>query len=94
VALLLVGLPLQALHFGAELLAGFHRRLPLLLSLLPRSTRFFVAFNVLCLAISFGSASMALVRRADFAQARSGGNPSMVCRANSVFDWTCIYVGR
>jgi hypothetical protein len=53
--LLLVGLALQTLHFGEELLTGFHERWPRLLGLAPWSTRFFVTFNLVCLVVWFAS---------------------------------------
>jgi hypothetical protein len=49
--LFLVGLAAQSLHFTEEFLTGFQARFPPLLDLDPWSPNFFVAFNLIWLAV-------------------------------------------
>ncbi len=51
VRLVLLGALLHACHFGEELIAQFHVRLPQLLGLAPWPASFFVSFNLTWLAI-------------------------------------------
>lgn len=55
-ALFGVALGAQCLHFTEELLTGFHQRFPVLLGLSPWSTRFFVSFNLIWIALWAASA--------------------------------------
>src|SRR5262249_39417990 len=51
VGLFLIGLALQCLHFAEELATHFHERFPSLLGLRSWSPEFFVAFNLVWLAV-------------------------------------------
>ena len=53
--LFLVGVAIQCLHFVEEFLWAFHVRLPELLGLTPWTAEFFVAFNVVWIAIWIAS---------------------------------------
>ncbi len=49
--LLLLAIAVQCLHFGEEFVTGFHVRFPEMLGLSPWTPEFFVAFNLVWIAI-------------------------------------------